>query len=86
MLGWKNPLEKGLATHSSILTWRIPWTEETGALQTMESQIVRHDYVTRERDPKSKTMMKCKGKYKQILEINIHKSRKIFVILLLTSI
>ena len=32
-LGWGDPLEKGLATHSSILAWRIPWTEETGRLQ-----------------------------------------------------
>ena len=34
----KIPLEKGMATHSSILTWRIPWTEEPGWLQSMESQ------------------------------------------------
>ena len=37
-LGWENPLEKGMATHSSILGWRIPWTEETGELQSMRSQ------------------------------------------------
>ena len=43
-------------------------------------------WLERERDAKSKTMMRCKGKYKQILEISIHKSRKLFVILLLTSI
>ena len=34
-LGQKDPLEKGMATHSSILAWRIPWTEETGGLQSM---------------------------------------------------
>ena len=34
-LGWEDPLEKGMATHSSILAWRIPWTEETGGLQFM---------------------------------------------------
>ena len=34
-LDGENPLEKGLATHSSILTWRIPWTEEAGGLQSM---------------------------------------------------
>ena len=34
-LGWEDPLEKGMATHSSILAWRIPWTEETGRLQSM---------------------------------------------------
>ena len=38
-----NPLVKGMAIHSSILAWRIPWTEEPGALQSMESERVRHD-------------------------------------------
>ena len=42
-LGWEDPLEKGIATHFSILAWRIPWTEEPGGLQSMESQRVRHD-------------------------------------------
>ena len=39
----KIPLEKGLATHSSILAWRIPWTEESGRLQSIGSQRVGHD-------------------------------------------
>ena len=34
-LGWENPLEEGMATHASILAWRIPWKEEPGALQSM---------------------------------------------------
>ena len=42
-LGQKDSLEKGMATHSSILAWRIPWTEEPGGLQSMGSQRVRHD-------------------------------------------
>ena len=42
-LGWEDPLEKGMATHSSILAWRIPWTEEPGSLQSMGSHRVRHD-------------------------------------------
>ena len=42
-LGWEDPLEKGMATHSSILDWRIPWTEVCGGLQSMGSQRVRHD-------------------------------------------
>ena len=37
-LGWEDPLEKGTATHSSILAWRIPWTEEPGRLQSIGSQ------------------------------------------------
>ena len=41
--GWEDPLEKRMATHSSILAWRIPWTEEPGGLQSIESQRVGHD-------------------------------------------
>jgi len=42
-LGWEDPLEKGTATHPSILAWRISWTEEPGGLQSMRSQRVGHD-------------------------------------------
>ena len=42
-LGLEDPLEKGIATHSSILTWRTPWTEEPGGLQFVGSQRVGHD-------------------------------------------
>ena len=42
-LGREDPLEKELATHSSMLAWEIPWTEEPGGLQSTESQRVRHD-------------------------------------------
>ena len=42
-LGQENPLEKGMATYSSILAWRIPWTEEPGRLQSIGSQRVGHD-------------------------------------------
>ena len=42
-LSWEDPLEKGKATHSSILAWKIPWTEEPGGLQSMESQRVKHN-------------------------------------------
>ena len=45
-LSWEDPLEKAMATHSSILAWRIPWTERLGGLQFMGSQRVRHDLVT----------------------------------------
>ena len=45
-LGWKDPLEEGMATHSSILAWRIPWTEEPGRLQSMSLQTVGHTWVT----------------------------------------
>ena len=42
-LGWEDPLEKEMATHSRILAWRITWTEEPGRLESMGSQRVRHD-------------------------------------------
>ena len=42
-LGGEDPLEEGMATHSSVLAWRIPWTEEPGGLQSTGSQRVRHD-------------------------------------------
>ena len=46
-LGQEDPLEKETATHSSILAWRIPWTEEPGRLQSMGSQRVGHDWATK---------------------------------------
>jgi len=42
-LGWEDPLEEGMATHSSILAWEIPWTQEPGGLQSMGLQRVGHD-------------------------------------------
>ena len=42
-LGWEDPLEKAMATHSSTIAWKIPWTEEPGRLQSMGSQRVGHD-------------------------------------------
>ena len=44
-LGWEDPLEKEMATHSSILAWKIPWMEKPGRLQSMELQRVGHDWV-----------------------------------------
>ena len=45
-LGWEDPLEEGMAIHSSILAWRMPRTEEPGGLQSMESHTVGHDLAT----------------------------------------
>jgi len=42
-LGWKDPLEESIGTHSSILAWKISWTVESGGLQSIGSQRVRHD-------------------------------------------
>ena len=46
-LGLKDPQKEGMATHSSILAWRIPWTEEPGGLQSMGLQRVGHDWATK---------------------------------------
>ena len=45
LLGQEDPLEEDMVTHSSILAWKIPWTEETGGLQSMGSQRVEHDWA-----------------------------------------
>ena len=47
-VGWEDPLEKGMATHCSILAWRIPWTEQPWALQSMGLQRVEHDLVIKQ--------------------------------------
>ena len=47
-LGWGDPLGKEMAIHSSILAWRIPWTEEPSGLQSMGSQRIRHDWATKQ--------------------------------------
>ena len=47
-LGWEDPLEKGMATHSNILAWDIPGTEEPGGLQSMGSQKVGHNWGTKQ--------------------------------------
>ena len=46
-LAWEDPLEEGMATNSSILAWRIPWTEEPGELQSVASQRLRHNRATK---------------------------------------
>ena len=46
-LGWEDPLEEGMAVHSSILAWEIPWTEEPGGLQSIGLERVIHDLVTK---------------------------------------
>ena len=46
-LGWEDPLQKGVVTHSSILAWKIPWTEEPGRLQSIGPQRIRHDLVSK---------------------------------------
>ena len=52
-LGWEDLLEKEMVTHSSILAWEIPWTEEPGELQSMGSKRVSHDFATKSPLPPS---------------------------------
>ena len=47
-LGWEDPLEQEMATHSSILAWKIPWTKESGRLQSVGSQRVGHNLATKQ--------------------------------------
>ena len=55
-LGQEDVLEKEMATHSSILAWKIPWTEEPGGLQSMGSQRVGHDLATKQQRQQQKTL------------------------------
>ena len=59
-MGWEDPLEKAMATHSSTLAWKIPWTEEPGRLQPMGSRRVGHDWATSR--SRSRSYVECKKK------------------------
>ena len=59
-LGWEDPLEEEMATHASILAWKIPWTEESGKLQPIGFQRVRHDLATEKK--KKKVLGRKSGK------------------------
>ena len=61
-LGWKNPLEKGMATCSSILAWRISWAGIPGGLQSTEPQRIRHDWATKH------ALALDKGKFKHVTQ------------------
>ena len=61
-LGWEDPLEKGMATHSNILAWRTIWTEEPGGLQSMGSQRVGHDLQTKQQQQQFRSSQTRKQK------------------------
>ena len=64
-LGSEDPLEKEMATYSSILAWRIPWTEEPGMLQSMGSQRVGHNLGTKQNTKTRQALLnRCPGKFK----------------------
>ena len=54
-LSWEDILQKEMTTHSSILAWKIPWTEEPGGLQSTGSQIVGHDLATKQQQQQMQT-------------------------------
>ena len=60
-LGQEDPLETGMETHSSILAWRVPWTEEPGGLYSMGLQRVRHDWATNTQTQFAFSLPHCKG-------------------------
>ena len=64
-LGWEDLLEKRMVTHSSILAWRIPWTEEPGGLQSMGSQEVGHNWMTNTRCSTQDVRRTGRGKRRQ---------------------
>ena len=67
-LGQEDPLEKEMATHSSLLAWRIPWTEESGGLQSTGSQRVRHDLATKQHQEQTTV----NSYLKFIIELKLH--------------
>ena len=77
-LGWEDPLEKEMATHSSKLAWRIPWTEYPGRLQFTGSQRVRHDCVNNFHffSDKISTLTKFKFKFGVIVENQLRSRKK----------
>ena len=85
-LGQEDPLEEGVTTHSGILPWRIPWTEEPGGLQSMRAQRVRHKCVTEhiqllnDQSPNSNTSMPgCKSVLKVACEDRRSKMNRVMV-------
>ena len=64
-LDHEDPLEKGMATHSSILAWRIPWTEEPGGLQSMGSQRVGHTNQENSKCPSTHSNLKIEAVLKE---------------------
>jgi len=71
-LDWEDPLEKEMATHSSTLAWKIPWTEEPGRLQTMGSQRVGHDWVISYGPHKFRYFPKANGEFMDLLIFHVH--------------
>ena len=91
ILGWEDPLEKEIATHSSILAWRIPWTEEPGGLQSTRSQRIGHHRVTtltlthRVKDIFVQTMLQVLESWDSLPEWAKPSSKALWLVLLLAE-
>ena len=72
-LGWEDRLEQEVESHSSVLAWEIPWTEEPGSIQSMRSQSVRHDWTTK---PEDCTYVFLLSSFLQWISTLIHLFRK----------
>ena len=80
-------LEEEMSTHSSILVWRIPWTEDSGGLQSMGSQRVRHNWASKQREPCRRKMQKTlKGYFDQTGQMGYPRQNKLHWSLLTTKI
>ena len=71
-LGQENPLKKGMATHSSILAWKIPWTEEPGRLQSMGLQRVRQNWATKHTYPSFGQARNLEVNFKSLLSLTLN--------------
>ena len=60
-LGWEDPLQREMATHSSIFVWQIPWMEEPGRLQSIRLQRVRHNFATKQQPGSKETTQALPG-------------------------
>ena len=71
-LGWEDSLEEGIAPHCSIIAWEIPWTEKPGSLQSMGSQRVGHDWVTKHKWYRMIFVLLCLTLLSMIISVSIH--------------
>ena len=75
-LGQEDPLEKEMATHSSILMWEIPWTEEPGGLQSMGSQRVRKDLATEKQQQHKHTCIYNSDRTDEVMSSCVFKNKR----------
>ena len=80
-LGQEDPLEEGMATHCSILAWRIPWTEELGGLQSLGSQRVGHDWATQHKHGTRSKRISCMNSFTCLMFWSFYSEDKVSALL-----